>query len=180
MDSVLFDLCTLLALLSDIFVVIMMKRIYALSRSPGFLNSPKLVLATMIIAFVAKYAALITMLLLAIGPSGELTCKWCSQKLGSHSQEVYYLAIDVNISGTRVCGTMIPLSTLLISAEYPTLCFEVLLFGLAFSYFIADVLGVWRSKEPKMWKMSDLVQILVRDSTVYFVMYVHIVDQSLA
>lgn len=71
---------------------------------------------------------------------------------------------------------MIQLSTLLISSQFPTLGFEVLLFGLAFSYFVADVWRFWRSKEPKIWKVSDLVQILVRDSTIYFAMYVYLAN----
>lgn len=180
MDSTFFDLCTLLGLSSDVmFIVIMMKRIYALSHSSsGILNSPKWVLATMVISFVAKYAACITMLLLAIGPSSHLTCKCCMQKPTSHSQDVCYLAAEANISGTYVCSTTIPLSTLLISAQFPTLAFEILLFGFAFSYFVADAGRLWRSKAPKMWKVSDLVQILVRDSTIYFAMYVYLANRS--
>lgn len=63
-------------------------------------------------------------------------------------------------------------STLVLSAQFPTLAFEILLFVLAFGYFVADVWAAWRSKERKMWKVNDLVQILVRDSTIYFAMYV--------
>jgi len=133
----------------------MMKRIYALSQRPnGFLSSPKWVLVTILTAFVAKNAVSITLLLMAIGPGSHII---------SHDSER-------SISGIHwhVCGTTIPRSTILISAQFPTLAFEVLLFVLAFSYFVADVLGVWRSKGSNMWKVGDLIQILVRDSTVYF------------
>lgn len=89
MDSTLFGLCTPLAPGSDVdFIVIMMKRIYALSHNlSGILNSRKWVLRIMVATFIAKYAASITMLLLAIGPGSHLTCKCCVQKPVRHSQE---------------------------------------------------------------------------------------------
>lgn len=82
MDSTLSNLCFVLVLLFDgVFIVIMMKRIYALSHRPsGFLSSPKWVLATMVTAFIAKNAVSITFVLLAIGPGSDLTCKCSSQK----------------------------------------------------------------------------------------------------
>jgi hypothetical protein len=71
------------------------------------------------------------------------------------------------------------MGTLLISALFPTLAFEALLFGLAFGYFAADVWGFWRSQESNKWKVGDLVQIMVRDSTIYFAMYVYPSNRSL-
>lgn len=74
---------------------------------------------------------------------------------------------------------MMSLSNLLISAIFPTLAFEALLFCLAFSYFAADVWGFWRSQESNKLNVGDLVQILVRDSTIYFALYVYPSNQSL-
>jgi len=65
------------------------------------------------------------------------------------------------------------------SAQFPTLAFEALLFSLAFGYFVADVWGYWRSQESNKWKVGDLMQILVRDSTIYFAMYVYLANRSL-
>lgn len=70
-------------------------------------------------------------------------------------------------------------TSLIVSTQFPTLAFEVLLFSLAFSYFVADVWGFWRSRESNTWKVGDLVQILVRDNTVYFAMYVFLANRSL-
>lgn len=154
----------------------MMKRIYALSCSLGrFLNSPKWVLGIMVTAFIAKYALCVTFLLVAIGPGSQLGCKSCLRSLRhSHLKSIPYLAFDTEVLGTHVCGTRMTMqeSTLVLSAQFPTLAFEILLFVLAFGYFVADVWAAWRSKERKMWKVNDLVQILVRDSTIYFAMYV--------
>ncbi|KAI9457692.1 hypothetical protein HD554DRAFT_2042276 [Boletus coccyginus] len=131
--------------------IIMMKRIYALSHRPsGFLSSPKWVLATMVTAFVVKNAVSITFLLLAIGPSSDVT------------------SAEFSELGTHVCGTYMSKTTLLVSAQFPTLAFEALLFSLALGYFVSDVWGYWRSQESNNWKMGDLMQILVRDSTIYF------------
>jgi hypothetical protein len=82
MDSTLFSLCFLLVLLFNVvFIVIMMKRIYALSHRPsGFLSSPKWVLATMVTAFITKNAVSITFVLLAIGPGSGVIRKCSSQK----------------------------------------------------------------------------------------------------
>ncbi|KAF8546642.1 hypothetical protein OG21DRAFT_1066808 [Imleria badia] len=131
--------------------ILMMKRIYALSQRPnGFLSSPKWVLATMVTAFIAKVVSSITLLLLDIGPGSQVTF------------------VESNFSGTRVCDTMMSRGNLLIASQFPTLAFEVLLFVLALTYFFADVWGFWRSRESNKWKAGDLVQILVRDSMVYF------------
>ncbi|KAF8119538.1 hypothetical protein EV363DRAFT_1197200 [Boletus edulis] len=132
--------------------IIMMKRIHALSRaaSSRFLSSSKEVMAAMVIAFIVKNAVSITLSLLALGP-------------GSHLSYDEY-----DFIGTHVCGILVPKANIFVSAQIPILVFEVFMFGLAFSYFLADVWGSWRSNESKVWKAGDLVQILVRDSTIYF------------
>ena len=76
-----------------------------------------------------------------------------------------------------MCGGKILKGALLVSAQFPTLAFEALLFVLAFSYFAADAWGCWRSE---VCKVGDLVQILIRDSTVYFAMYVCFATRSLS
>ncbi|KAI9567864.1 hypothetical protein HD554DRAFT_2104149 [Boletus coccyginus] len=135
--------------------IIMMKRIHALShRTSGFLSSPKWILTTMATAFVGKNAVSITFLLLAIGPSSDITSSEFSEL------------------GTHVCGTYFSRLTLLISAQFPAPAFEALLFSLAFRYLIADVWEYWRSQESNKWKISDLMLILARDSTIYFAIIV--------
>ncbi|KAG9311165.1 hypothetical protein JVU11DRAFT_8232 [Chiua virens] len=127
--------------------IIMMKRVYALSCSPGrFLNSSRWVVVVMAIAFIVS---------------------------GITSMEAHF-------SGVRVCGTMIPMSEFVIFSQFPTLGFEVLLFILAFGYFVADVWDSWRSKPSNSWKVNDIVQILVRDSTIYFAMCSVYIAVSLA
>ena len=79
-----------------------------------------------------------------------------------------------------MCGDKIPKGALLVSAQLPTLTFEVLLFVLAFSYFAADAWRHWRSEVCSVWKVGDLVQILIRDSTIYFAMYVCFATRSLS
>ncbi|KAF8423741.1 hypothetical protein L210DRAFT_3653743 [Boletus edulis BED1] len=152
MDSALFSLFLLALSFNVMFVVIMMKRIHALSRaaSSRFLSSSKEVMAAMVIAFIVKNAVSITLSLLALGP-------------GSHLSYDEY-----DFIGTHVCGILVPKANIFVSAQIPILVFEVFMFGLAFSYFLADVWGSWRSNESKVWKAGDLVQILVRDSTIYF------------
>ncbi|KAF8119535.1 hypothetical protein EV363DRAFT_1504028 [Boletus edulis] len=132
--------------------IIMMKRIHGLSRaaSSRFLSSSKEVVAVMVTAFIVKNAVSITLSLLALGP-------------GSHLSYGEY-----DFIGTRVCGILVPKANILVSAQIPILVFEVFMFGLAFSYFLADVWGSWRSNESKVWKAGDLVRILVRDNTIYF------------
>lgn len=176
MDSMSFhsSICTLLASTSDCIIVIMMKRVYALSCSPSrFLNSSKWILGIMVAAFVTKYALCITFLVLAIGPESQITCESCLQTSCNHSLKACYLVVDPNIAGIYMCATLMSnmSGTLVISAQFPTLAFEILLFIFAFGYFVSDVWESWNSEGPKMWK-SDFVQILIRDSTVYFAMYV--------
>ncbi|KAF8836656.1 hypothetical protein BDN67DRAFT_281418 [Paxillus ammoniavirescens] len=129
--------------------VILIKRIRALSLSPGpFVNASKWVLIVMVFSCIAKWASAITLLMLGIGPGRHLT------------------SAEWEFAGTFICATMIPNSGFLMSANIPKFCFELLLFILAAGYFVADV---WEHyQREKIWKVNDFVQILARDSTIYF------------
>ncbi|KIJ11152.1 hypothetical protein PAXINDRAFT_181926, partial [Paxillus involutus ATCC 200175] len=133
--------------------VILIKRIRALSLSPGpFVNASKWVLIVMGFSYIAKWASAITLLMLGIGPGRHLT------------------SAEYEFAGTFICGTMIPNAGFLISANIPKFCFELLLFVLAAGYFVGDV---WEHyQREKIWKVNDLMQILARDSTIYFALNV--------
>ncbi|KAF8127480.1 hypothetical protein EV363DRAFT_1172288 [Boletus edulis] len=126
--------------------------LYATVRYLGIflIFSSKWVVATMVTAFIMKNAFSITLSLLALGP-------------GSHL--IYH---EHDIAGTHVCGILVPKANILVSAQIPVLAFEVLVFGLAFTYFVAHVWGIWYANESKVWKVGDFLRILVRDSTIYF------------
>ncbi|KAF8431953.1 hypothetical protein L210DRAFT_3650785 [Boletus edulis BED1] len=124
--------------------------LYVIVRYLGFFLVLDTIFSTMVTAFIVKNAVSITLSLLALGP-------------GSHLSYGEY-----DFIGTHVCGILVPKANIFVSAQIPILVFEVFMFGLAFSYFLADVWGSWRSNESKVWKAGDLVQILVRDSTIYF------------
>ncbi|KAG9315036.1 hypothetical protein JVU11DRAFT_4148 [Chiua virens] len=79
---------------------------------------------------------------------------------------------DDRFSGMHACDVTIPSSEFVVSSQFPTLGFEALLFVLAFGYFVVDVWESRRSKPPATWKVNDIVQIMIRDSTIYFVINV--------
>ncbi|KAF8836654.1 hypothetical protein BDN67DRAFT_973878, partial [Paxillus ammoniavirescens] len=102
--------------------VIMMKRIQALSLGPGpFFKASKWVQIVMVFSCIVKWASVITLLLLAIGPSSGI------QSLANE------------FAGTFICGMLVPGTSFSMSASIPTFCFEILLFVLAVGYFAADV-----------------------------------------
>ncbi|KAF8835943.1 hypothetical protein BDN67DRAFT_1015086 [Paxillus ammoniavirescens] len=134
--------------------VIMMQRIRALSTNPmgRFVNASKWVLIVMVISCIATWASNITLLMLGIGPGRHLTSG------------------EYEFAGTFICGTMIPNSGFLMSANIPAFCFELLLFVLAIGYFAVEV---WEDyQQEKRWKVSGLRQILARDSIIYFALNV--------
>ncbi|KIJ11148.1 hypothetical protein PAXINDRAFT_157424 [Paxillus involutus ATCC 200175] len=133
--------------------VIMMKRIQALSLSPGpFFIASKWVQIIMVFSCIAKWASAITLLMLAIGPGRSVQ------------------TIVNEFAGTSICDTLVPNVGLLMSGNIPTFSFEVLLFVLAVGYFAADV---WEHyQREQRWKVNDLVQILARDNIIYFTLNV--------
>ncbi|KIJ65250.1 hypothetical protein HYDPIDRAFT_111190 [Hydnomerulius pinastri MD-312] len=150
--------------------VIMIKRVRALSNaSSRFFGASKWVLILMVFSCVAKYASVIVLLMLGIGPGSHIT------------------AMEVDFMGTFICGAIVPNSGYLMSADIPTLCFEIILFVLAVFYFAIDVWESYRPLKPNALsdhshdscpqpetqkleggKVNELMQIMARDSTIYF------------
>ena len=61
----------------------------------------------------------------------------------------------------NVCG-IYPLPTgFMMAPQYSALVFETLLLAPAVGYFISDALQSRRLAGPKMWKVNDIVQVLV-------------------
>ena len=157
----------------------MVKRIYALSIAHSrfsagrsrFLNSAYWVLGIMVTAFIAKYAVSVTFLLLATGPNSGIYGESRSQRLiASHYQNDP--AVEGQFLNVYVCG-IYPLPTgFMMAPQYSALVFETLLLALAVGYFISDALQSRCLAGPKMWKVNDIVRVLVMDSTIYFAVYV--------
>ncbi|KAF9244179.1 hypothetical protein BU15DRAFT_59512 [Melanogaster broomeanus] len=83
---------------------------FFLSPSP-FMHASKWVLIVVVISCIAKHVSAITLLMLAVGPSSQITYSSA--------------ALEFNFAGTFVCGTMVT-NINLMSKEIPLFIFELL------------------------------------------------------
>ncbi|KIJ65281.1 hypothetical protein HYDPIDRAFT_27997 [Hydnomerulius pinastri MD-312] len=122
---------------------IMIKRVYAMY------HGSRSILILLVSCCIAKTMAVLILLMLSIGPMSGLQ----------------YL--EGNIDSTFICSTQ-PKVGLMVPSSIPPLCFEVLLFVLVARCFLIHALE--RRRQWNRWKLNDLVRIMARDSTIYFIL----------
>ncbi|KIJ65251.1 hypothetical protein HYDPIDRAFT_27971 [Hydnomerulius pinastri MD-312] len=122
---------------------IMIKRVHAMY------HGSRSILILLVSCCIAKTMVVFILLMLSIGPMSG------------------FQYLEGNIGNTSICSTQ-PKVGLMMLSNIPPLCFEVLLFVLVARCFLIHALE--RRRQWNRWKLSDLMRIMARDNTIYFIL----------